>query len=107
MNREKINAARAELTEQAQKEGTALATFIEEHINKLLVTEEAAEKVKGKTLSALIGKITAHAKKKAKNGSAMLTDEEVAKLAEDYYGLTADKRPEPEKHERMNVLDLI
>ena len=55
MNMEKINAARAELTEQAQKEKrTELANFIEEHINSMLTTEDAADKVKGKTLNDCI-----------------------------------------------------
>lgn len=107
MDREKINEARAELTEQAQKEGSALATFIEEHINILLTTEEAAEKVRGKKMSDLIRMITNAARKKAVKGCAMLSDEDVTKMAEDFYGVAADQKPEPKKHERTNVLDLF
>lgn len=110
MNMEKINAARAELTEQAQKEKrTELANFIEEHINSLLTTEEAAEKVKGKKLSELISKIVAKARSKAINSCGMLTSEEVAEMAEEFYELSADSQPEPKatETEKMNVLDLF
>ena len=110
MNMEKINAARAELTKQAQKEKrTELANFIEEHINSLLTTEEAADKVKGKQLKVLIDKIVAKAKSKAIGNCGMLTSEEVAQMAEEFYELSADSKPEPKaaETEKMNVLDLF
>ena len=109
MNMEKINAARAELTEQAQKEKrTELANFIEEHINSMLTTEDAADKVKGKTLNACISKVVAEAKKKAVGNCGMLTSEEVAKIAEDFYGLTKVEAPKAAKEaDRVNVLDLF
>ena len=109
MNREKINAARAELTEQAQKEKrTELANFIEEHINSLLTTEEAADKIKGKKLNDCISKVVAEAKKKAVGNCGMLTSEEVARIAEDFYGLTKAETPiAAKKADRVNVLDLF
>lgn len=109
MNMEKINAARAELTEQAQKEKrTELANFIEEHINSMLTTEDAADKVKGKTLNDCISKVVAEAKKKAVGNCGMLTSEEVAKIAEDFYGLTKVEAPKTAKEaDRVNVLDLF
>lgn len=106
MNMEKINAARAKLTEQAQKEKrTELANFIEEHINSMLTTEDAADKVKGKTLNDCISKVVAEAKKKAVGNCGMLTSEEVAKIVEDFYGLT--KAEAPQAADRVNVLDLF
>ena len=109
MNMEKINAARAKLTEQAQKEKRAeLANFIEEHINSMLTTEDAADKVKGKTLNDCISKVVAEAKKKAVGNCGMLTSEEVAKIAEDFYGLTKVEAPKAAKEaDRVNVLDLF
>lgn len=108
MSREIINAARARLTEQAQKEGTELATFIEEHINAKLTTVEAAKKVEDKNLSDLIKKIVNTARKKAKNNCAALSSEEVAKIADEFYGFTTEEKiPEKEKHEIVDVLDLI
>ena len=107
MNREKIHAARAKLTEQAQKEGTELATFIEEHINEKLTTDEAVEKVDGKKLSDLIKQITDTARKRAKHNCAAISSEEIARMADEFYGITATIKPERENHEKLDVLDLI
>ena len=87
MNMEKINAARAELTEQAQKEKrTELANFIEEHINSMLTTEDAADKVKGKTLNDCISKVVAEAKADAHAEA----EEEINKAREQVNHLTAE-----------------
>ena len=107
MNKEKINAARAELTEQAQKEGTELATFIEEHINEKLTTDDAAEKVDGKKLSDLIKHITDTARKKAKHNCASISSEEIARMADEFYGLAGVASHHSEAAEKVNVLDLI
>ena len=98
MNMERINAARAKLTEQAQKESrTELANFIEEHINSMLTTEATAEKVEGKQLKDCISKVVAAARKKAVGNCGMLTDEEVATIAEEFYGLTKTEAPKAAK----------
>lgn len=105
--REKIDNARAELTEQSNKEGTPLATFIEEYINSKLTTEEMAVKVSGKKLSDLTEKIKNHAKKIASHGCGMVSDDEVKKMADEFYGIASGKEPVTENHEKVDILDLL
>lgn len=107
MNKEKINAARAKLTEQAQKEGTELATFIEEHINEKLTTDEAAGKVEGKNLSDLIEQITDTARKRAKKNCAAISSDEIARMADEFYGMNTIAGPEKKTRKKLDVLDLI
>jgi hypothetical protein len=105
--KEMIDNARAEITGQSQKEQSPLATFIEEYVNSHLTSAEVASKVSGKKLSDLMAKIKNHAKSIAKYGCAMVSDEEVRQMADEFYGLKIEEKPEVDTHEKVDVLDLL
>lgn len=105
--RELINNARAEITEQSGKDGSPLAIFIEEYVNQHLTSAEVARKVSGKNLPDLITKIKDRARSNAKNGVAMMSDEEVRQMTDEFYGLKAEARHEADTHQKVDILDLL
>lgn len=104
---ERINEARAKITEESLEIKGALATFIEETVNGRCTTEEAANKILDgkKTIKDLIDKITSEAKSKAKNGCAVLSDDEVREMILNYYEL--DKTEPAHKAKVVDILELI
>ena len=83
-----IKKAIEKVDSQAEKIDTVVAHRICEHIISKITTDENANKVldKDKSLTSCLSKITANAKKQAKNGSAMVEDEEVYGWCDEYYG---------------------
>jgi hypothetical protein len=103
---ERINEARAKITEESLEIKSALATFIEETINERCTTEEVANKILDgkKTIKDLIHNITNVAKEKAVNNMAAISDEEVRDMVLKYYELDDTKASGTEV---VDILDLI
>lgn len=103
---ERINEARAKITEESLEIKSALATFIEETINERCTTEEVANKILDgkKTIKDLIHNITNVAKEKAVNNMAAISDEEVRDMVLKYYELDDTKASDTEV---VDILDLI
>ena len=103
---EKINEARAKITEESLKIKGALATFIEETINERCTTEEVANKILDgkKSIKDLINNIRNKAKEKAVNNMAANSDEEVKEMVLKYYEIDETKA---QNAEVVDILDLI
>lgn len=103
---EKINKARATITEESLKIKGALATFIEETINERCTTEEVANKILDgkKSIKDLIDKITKEAKTRAVNSVAAISDEEVREMVLKYYEIDDTKS---QSTDVVDILDLI
>lgn len=103
---EKINEARAKITEESLKIKGALATFIEETINERCTTEEVANKILDgkKSIKDLINNITNKAKEKAVKNVAAISDEEVREMVLKYYEIDETKA---QNAEVVDILDLI
>lgn len=103
---ERINEARAKITEESLKIKGALATFIEETINERCTTEEVANKILDgkKSIKDLINNIRNKAKEKAVNNMAAISDEEVREMVLKYYELDDTKASGTKV---VDILDLI
>ena len=103
---EKINEARAKITEESLEIKGALATFIEETINERCTTEEVANKILDgkKSIKDLINNITNTAKEKAVENVAAISDEEVRDMVLKYYEIDEIK---PQNADVVDILDLI
>jgi hypothetical protein len=103
---ERINEARAKITEESLKIKSALATFIEETVNERCTTEEVANKILDgkKSIKDLINNITNKAKEKAVKNVAAISDEEVKEMVLKYYELDDTKASGTEV---VDILDLI
>lgn len=100
----KINEAIAKLTEEATKAGDPLSIFIEEHLTDKITNEGIANKIlaEDKTIAALIKQIKAKAKEQAVNGVGAVSDEDVRKMADEYFEID---NAEPKK--MIDVMDLL
>ena len=103
---EKINEARAKITEESLKIKGALATFIEETVNEHCTTEEVANKILDgkKSIKDLINDISNKAKEKAVNNMAAISDEEVRGMVLKYYEIDDTKTHNTDV---VDILDLI
>ena len=103
---EKINEARAKITEESLEIKGALATFIEETVNEHCTTEEVANKILDgkKSIKDLINDIRNKAKEKAVNNMAAISDEEVRGMVLKYYEIDETKA---QNAEVVDILDLI
>ncbi len=103
---ERINEARAKITEESLEIKSALATFIEETINERCTTEEVANKILDgkKSIKDLINDIRNKAKEKAVNNMAAISDEEVRGMVLKYYEIDETKA---QNAEVVDILDLI
>lgn len=103
-----ISNARQKITEESQKIGSSLAVFVEEHLNSLCTTDGVAAQVtaKGKSVSGCIKEITDTARKKAANGVACLSEEEVTEIINNYYGLNATER-KATRNAQDDVIDIF
>lgn len=103
---ERINEARAKITEESLEIKSALATFIEETINERCTTEEVANKILDgkKSIKDLINDIRNKAKEKAVNNMAAISDEEVRGMVLKYYEIDETKA---QNSEVVDILDLI
>lgn len=100
----KINEAIAKLTEEATKAGDPLSIFIEEHLTDKITNEDIANKIldEDKTIAALIKQIKAKAKEQAVNGVGVISDDDVRKMTDEYFGID---NTEPKK--MIDVMDLL
>jgi len=100
-----IDKAIAKITGEMMKIDTPLAIGIEEHLTEVCKNENIAAKLldDSKSLKACCDKVTAEAKKRAKNGVAYIPPQEVFAMVDEYYGIS--KVPEPAK--KINVMDLL
>lgn len=103
---ERINEARAKITEESLEIKSALATFIEETVNERCTTEEVANKILDgkKSIKDLIDKITKEAKSRAVNSVAAISDEEVKDMVLKHYEIDETKA---QNAEVVDILDLI
>ena len=103
---ERINEARAKITEESLEIKGELATFIEETINERCTTKEVANKILDgkKTIKDLIHNITNVAKEKAVNNMAAISDEEVRDMVLKYYEIDETKARNTDV---VDILDLI
>lgn len=103
---EKINEARAKITEESLEIKSALATFIEETINERCTTEEVANKILDgkKSIKDLIHKITEEAMKDAVNSVGAISDGDVKEMVLKYYELEETKAHNTEV---VDILDLV
>lgn len=103
---ERINEARAKITEESLEIKSALATFIEETINERCTTEEVANKILDgkKSIKDLINNIRNKAKEKAVNNMAAISDEEVRGMVLKYFEIDETKA---QNAEVVDILDLI
>lgn len=103
---EKINEARAKITEESLEIKGALATFIEETVNEHCTTEEVANKILDgkKSIKDLINDIRNKAKEKAVNNMAAISDEEVRGMVLKYYEIDDTKAHNTDV---VDILDLI
>ena len=103
---ERINEARAKITEESLKIKGALATFIEETINERCTTEEVANKILDvmNSIKVLINNIRNIAKEIAVNNMAAISDEEVREMVLKYYELDDTKASGTDV---VDILDLI
>lgn len=103
---DRINEARAKITEESLEIKGALATFIEETINERCTTEEVANKILDgkKSIKDLINNITNKAKEKAVKNVAAISDEEVREMVLKYYEIDETKA---QNAEVVDILDLI
>lgn len=103
---ERINEARAKITEESLEIKSALATFIEEKINERCTTEEVANKILDgkKSIKDLINDIRNKAKEKAVNNMAAISDEEVRGMVLKYFEIDETKA---QNAEVVDILDLI
>lgn len=103
---EKINEARAKITEESLEIKGALATFIEETVNERCTTDEVANKILDgkKSIKDLINDIRNKAKEKAVNNMAAISDEEVRGMVLKYFEIDETKA---QNAEVVDILDLI
>lgn len=103
---ERINEARAKITEESLEIKGALATFIEETVNEHCTTEEVANKILDgkKSIKDLINDIRNKAKEKAVNNMAAISDEEVRGMVLKYFEIDETK---VQNAEVVDILDLI
>lgn len=103
---ERINEARAKITEESLEIKGALATFIEEIINERCTTDEVANKILDgkKSIKDLINDIRNKAKEKAVNNMAAISDEEVRGMVLKYFEIDETKA---QNVEVVDIMDLI
>lgn len=103
---EKINEARAKITEESLEIKGVLATLIEETVNEHCTTEEVANKILDgkKSIKDLINDIRNKAKEKAVNNMAAISDEEVRGMVLKYYEIDDTKAHNTDV---VDILDLI
>ena len=100
-----INKAIAKITDEMMKIDTPLAIGIEEHLTEACRNENVAAKLldNSKSLKVCCDKVTAEAKKRAKNGVAYIPPQEVFAMVDEYYGISNIHEPP----QIINIMDLI
>ncbi|MDO5415268.1 MAG: Cas9 inhibitor AcrIIA9 family protein [Bacillota bacterium] len=100
-----INKAIAKITDEMMKIDTPLAIGIEEHLTEACRNENVAAKLldNSKSLKVCCDKVTAEARKRAKNNVYAFPAEEVYAMVDEYYGISNVHEPA----QRINVMDLL
>nr|DAO33717.1 MAG TPA: PcfK-like protein [Caudoviricetes sp.] len=103
---DRINEARAKITEESLEIKGVLATFIEKTVNEHCTTEEVANKILDgkKSIKDLINDIRNKAKEKAVNNMAAISDGEVRNMVLKYYEIDDTKS---QSADVVDILDLI
>ena len=103
------NRAIAHITAQALEENNPAVTKIEEYLTAKCTDDSIAKKLlaEGKSLKELYENIRKNARKKAVGGTAVLTEEEVYQMADEYYGILNDRPEEKLDGEKVNILDFL
>lgn len=99
-----VDKAIEKLTREMMQLNDPFAQAIEEHLTEICTSDAVAEKIlkDGKSLKGACDSIRDVAKKNAAGGVGAVSDEDAYRMAEEYYGINR-----AEKHETMNVLDLL
>ena len=99
-----INEAIEKLTKEMMKMNDPFSQAIEEHLTGICTSDTIAAKIlqEGKSLKGACDSIREVAKKNAVGGVGAVSDEDAYRMAEEYYGINRT-----EKHETLNVLDLL
>jgi len=98
------NKAIEKLTKEMMKMNDPVAQAIEEHLTGICTSDTVAAKIlqEGKSLKGACDSIREVAKKNAVGGVGAVSDEDAYRMAEEYYEINR-----AEKHETLNVLDLL
>lgn len=99
-----INKAIEKLTKEMMKMNDPFSQAIEEHLTGICTSDTVAAKIlqEGKSLKGACDSIREVAKKNAVGGVGVVSDEDAYRMAEEYFGINR-----AEKHETLNVLDLL
>lgn len=99
-----INKAIEKLTKEMMKMNDPFAQAIEEYLTGICTSDTVAAKIlqEGKSLKGACDSIREVAKKNAVGGVGVVSDEDAYRMAEEYYEINR-----AEKHETLNVLDLL
>ena len=99
-----INEAIEKLTKEMMKMNDTFSQAIEEHLTGICTSDTIAAKIlqDGKSLKGACDSIREVAKKNAVGGVGAVSDEDAYRMAEEYYEINR-----AEKHETLNVLDLL
>lgn len=99
-----INKAIEKLTKEMMKMNDPFSQAIEEHLTGICTSDTVAVKIlqEGKSLKGACDSIREAAKKNAVGGVGAVSDEDAYRIAEEYFGINRE-----EKHETLNVLDLL
>lgn len=99
-----VDKAIEKLTREMMQLNDSFAQSIEEHLTEICTSDAVAEKIlqEGKSLKGACDSIRDVAKKNAVGGVGVVSDEDAYRMAEEYYGISR-----AEKHETLNVLDLL
>lgn len=103
-----IEKAIARITDEMMKIDDPLAQMLEEHLTEICTTDQVAERLLDpkKTLKKLHTKIWDVARDRKKGNGAYIPDEEIYKMAEDYYQISQPSQT-PQKTTQIDVLDLL
>ena len=98
------NKAIEKLTKEMMKMNDPFAQAIEEHLTGICTSDTVAVKIlqEGKSLKGACDSIREVAKKNAVGGVGAVSDGDAYRMAEEYYEINR-----AEKHETLNVLDLL
>lgn len=99
-----VDKAIEKLTREMMQLNDPFTQAIEEHLTEICTSDTVAAKIlqEGKSLKGACDSIREVAKKNAAGGVGVVSDEDAYRMAEEYYGISR-----AEKHETLNVLDLL
>lgn len=105
-----IDKAIEKITKEAMAIKHPMAIAIEEYLTSKCTSSTVARKLldESKTVKGVYDQIYSKARREAKNQFAAISDEEVYRMVDEYYGLdTASRRSPAGSAGKVDVLDLI